>query len=148
MAVSIETSGLDKYGWEIGIFCALSCFISAAILQKINGDFKRLEGFFALKNWEFIENSPNVNVYAKMFKGIIIFMVTWPIWTLITWGTAVIVSLAEQDVRVLPGVSILLIGFCIVFCVLGVMDIKFNNFRFTKFSLGCILLGICFFFAF
>lgn len=63
MAVTIETNGLSQYGWELGIFWGLSCIISGMILEKINGDFTRLESFFSLKKWEFIENSPNVNLY-------------------------------------------------------------------------------------
>lgn len=65
MAVSVETSGLSKYGWEIGIFCVLFCFITIMILQKIQGDFSRLTGFFALKEWEFIEKSKNVKKKKK-----------------------------------------------------------------------------------
>lgn len=30
--VTIETEGLSNFGWELGIFCSLSCIVSGMVL--------------------------------------------------------------------------------------------------------------------
>lgn len=75
-------------------------------------------------------------------------MISWPMWALLSWGIAVLVAAEERGESQLPGTSILLIGMSIFSFILGVMFVKFNNFRFTKISLLCFVVGILCFFAF
>ena len=52
-----------------------------------------MQGFFALKKWEFMTRSPNVHIYAKVFKFMVYFMLVWPIGTIIAWGVSGILYL-------------------------------------------------------
>jgi len=72
-------------------------------------------------------------------------MIAWPLLSLLAW----VISLFEMNKNdYLPPLTVLLIGFSIIFAIMGVMYLRWNNFKMSKLSLLLIVLSIACFFAY
>ena len=125
MSTTLQSSVLNNFGLEIGIFCMCSIAVSILILKRIRGNLSGLETFFATKDWLFIKRSKNVPLLSKIFKITVVFMLSWPILSLITWSVSVF-NLASnlKDPKTsdyLPGVGILLVGLTILLYILPIL---------------------------
>lgn len=129
---TLQSSVLNSFGLEIGIFCMCSTAVSILILKAIKGDLSGLEALFATKDWLFIKKSVSVGFYASFFKWTVIFMVMWPLLSLVAWSASVFnlaSNLADpKPSDYLPGVAILLVGLTIALYVIPILQLKWNNF--------------------
>ncbi len=121
----LQSSVLDYFGLEIGIFCLCSGVVSILILSRVKGNLSFLDSVFATKDWLFIKKSASVGLYAKMFRYIVTFIVFWPLLSLIAWATSVL-NLAHNmknpaSSDYLPGIAILLVGITIVLYIIPVL---------------------------
>lgn len=124
-----KSNVVNNFGLELGIFVICSLYIVTIILDKIKGQFSRLESFFALKSWDFIQKSPQVGFYSKIFRIMVIFITTWPLIGLIAWGICVLKVTDDADVDSLPGITIFLVGGFFFFFILGTFSIRQNNLK-------------------
>jgi len=145
---TIHTSLLSYFGLEIGIFTLISLFAAFFVLKSIKGNPQNLEFFFAKKKWPFLSSDRSFTRYTNLLTiGTLTFIII-PIISLIIWGSLVS-SLADDGViSKVPGVSIFLIGFAVIFFVIAILYVQWSYFKIKIISLVFVSFAMIFYFAF
>jgi len=145
---TINTSLLSYFGLEIGIFTLVSLFSSFFVLTSIKGNPKNLEFFFAKKKWSFLSSDKSFTKYTKLLSIAALTFIVVPIISLIIWGSLV-VSLADEGViSKVPGVSIFLIGFAVIFFAVAILYVQWSYFKIKLVSLVFLSLAMIFYITF
>lgn len=140
--VVIQSSVLVNFGLELGIFAVVSTFFAFLVLYRIRGDFSLLDVVFAAKKWTFLNDERSLVYYSKLLKSIVYSFLIMPVISMALWGITQISIAKDENSSTVPGISILLIGFAMIFLILAILYIKWSNFRIKRKSV--LFMGLAF----
>jgi hypothetical protein len=134
---------LDEAAIEVGGYFFLVLIAMMFMLDRLNGKFGNLNDWLLTRKLEvFHYESRNPTGVVFLLKFASMFYILLPIIVLVLWVILIGYSNMKDGLTLLSPVCILVVGVtAILFCV-GLLKIKWNNYRFKKFALVCLVLAL------
>ena len=105
----------------------------------------RLKIFLMNREFLLIKNETLISVINFILGLLCWVFLLLPFIALAVWGFGLIIRSANLDESVMGGVSVLVVGVALILYDFGMMNIKWNNYRFTKMNIFVIALAHIFY---
>ena len=147
---SVNTIDIKQIAPELGVFFLVSSLMFFAFMNKIRGNLYFIETYIASRTWEFLESSENLVQNMGFLKFIMVSMLLWPCFTLLSWtGTLLYVEISGGgQYASLLGISTFLVCAGLFLITSGAANLKWQGFRINSNTLALIGSGTVSYIAF
>jgi len=113
------------------------------MLDRLNGKYGNLNNWLLTRKLEVFDNdSRNPTGVVFILKFASLFYILLPGIVLILWVVLLAYSNWKENISLLSPLCVLVVGIAAIFFCIGLLKIKWNNYRFKKFALCCLLISI------
>jgi len=140
--MGVRDLDIESGGPVLGIFFGISTILTVMFLNRVQGKAYRIQDYLASREWHLIQSETvivRINAILVFSCWVFFFL---PVITLLFWGAGMVSRKEEYNQNAVGGVAVLLVGFSLIFGLLGVFKIKWNRYRISKLSIICLALSL------
>jgi hypothetical protein len=136
---------MDEVAIELGIYFVALVFCMLMMLDKVRGKYGKLDNYLLTRRMSFFRNEPEkIRKVVGYLWFASLFYVALPFMVLLAWTCLMFYSQAQEGGTMLSPICIFILGMAMIcFCV-GLLKIKWNNFRVKAVSITLISLALLF----